>query len=141
MDEKIILLIEDNVDDVELIQRAFRTHKIANQMIVAHDGAEALEYFFGPGSEERPLPQVVLLDLKLPKVGGHEVLQRLRAEERTRLLPVVILTTSDEQQDIIQSYENGASSYVRKPVDFDEFLKAARTLGMYWLCLNEPPLL
>jgi two-component system response regulator len=139
VDPKVILLIEDNPDDVELIQRALRTHKIANEMAVARDGAEALEYFFGPGAEARPLPQVVLLDLKLPLVDGHEVLRRLRAHERTRLLPVVILTTSDEQRDIVQSYENGASSYVRKPVDFDEFLEAVHTLGLYWLVLNEPP--
>ena len=141
MERKVILLVEDTPDDVELIQRALSQSRIVNEMVVARDGVEALEYFFGPGCEDRPLPQVVLLDLKLPKLDGHEVLRRLRAEKRTRLLPVVILTTSDEQQDIVQSYENGASSYVRKPVDFDEFLKAAHTLGMYWLVLNEPPAL
>jgi DNA-binding response OmpR family regulator len=139
MKPKTILLVEDNPDDVELIRRAFATHNVLNEMMVAHDGVEALDYFFGPGAEERPLPQVILLDLKLPKVDGHEVLRRLRAEERTKLLPIVILTTSDEQSDIIRGYEYGASSYVRKPVDFEEFLRAVKTLGIYWLMLNEPP--
>lgn len=139
MDDKIILLVEDNPDDVELIQRAMHQSHIANTMVVARDGQEAVDYFFGPGAEERPLPQVILLDLKLPKLDGHEVLERLRSEERTRLLPVVILTTSDEQCDVVKCYEQGASSYVRKPVDFEEFVKAARTLGIYWLVLNEPP--
>lgn len=139
MSPRSILLVEDNPDDVILIRRALATHNVVNEMTVARDGVEALDYFFGPGAEERPLPQVVLLDLKLPKVDGHEVLRRLRAEERTKLLPVVILTTSDEQSDIIRGYENGASSYVRKPVDFEEFLQAVKTLGIYWLMLNEPP--
>lgn len=139
MNDKVILLVEDNPDDVELIERALRQNHIANRMVVCHDGVEALDYFFGEGGAERPLPQVVLLDLKLPRLDGHEVLMRLRMEERTKLLPVVILTTSDEQRDVIQSYENGASSYVRKPVSFDEFLAAARTLGIYWLVLNRPP--
>lgn len=134
-----ILLVEDNPDDVELIQRALKSHNVINEMVVAHDGVEALDYFFGPGAEERPLPHLVLLDLKLPRVDGHEVLRRLRSAERTRLLPVVILTTSDERGDVMQSYENGASSYVRKPVDFEEFLGAVKTLGIYWLMLNEPP--
>jgi len=138
---RIILLVEDNPDDVLLIRRAFATHKVVNEMVVARDGVEALDYFFGPGAEQRQLPQVILLDLKLPKVDGHEVLRRLRAEERTRLLPVVILTTSDEQSDMIRGYENGANSYVRKPVDFEEFLGAVKTLGIYWLMLNEPPAL
>ena len=141
MKPRIILLVEDNPDDVLLIRRAFATHKVVNEMVVARDGVEALDYFFGPGAEQRQLPQVILLDLKLPKVDGHEVLRRLRAEERTRLLPVVILTTSDEQSDMIRGYENGANSYVRKPVDFEEFLGAVKTLGIYWLMLNEPPAL
>ncbi|MBU0610660.1 MAG: response regulator [Armatimonadetes bacterium] len=139
MENKVILLVEDNPDDIELIQRALRQNHIANEMVVTRDGAEALDYLLGPGAEGRPLPVVILLDLKLPKVDGHEVLRRIRAAERTKLLPVVILTTSDEQEDITRSYANGASSYVRKPVDFDEFVHAARTLGVYWLVLNEPP--
>jgi len=136
---KTILLVEDNPDDVELIERALRSHHVANTMVVARDGAEALEYLFGPEAEQHHLPQVILLDLKLPKVDGQEVLRRIRAEQRTKLIPVVILTTSDEQPDIAQSYENGANSYVRKPVDFKEFVKATRTLGVYWLVLNELP--
>ena len=139
MKAKTILLVEDNPDDVELIRRALATHNVINEMMVAHDGVEALDYFFGPGAAERPLPQLILLDLKLPKIDGHEVLRRLRAEERTKLLPIVILTTSDEQSDIIRGYEYGANSYVRKPVDFEEFLRAVKTLGIYWLMLNEPP--
>ncbi|MEI6501044.1 MAG: response regulator [Armatimonadota bacterium] len=139
MKPKTILLVEDNPDDVELIRRALAMHNVVNEMAVARDGVEALDYFFGPGAEQRPLPQVILLDLKLPKIDGHEVLRRLRAEERTRLLPVVILTTSDEESDIVNSYANGASSYVRKPVDFNEFLGAVKTLGLYWLMLNEAP--
>jgi two-component system, response regulator len=139
MEFRTILLVEDNPDDVALIQRALSKNNVVNELIIAHDGAEALDFFFGPGAESRPLPQVVLLDLKLPKIDGLEVLQRLRAEERTRLLPVVVLTTSDEQLDVVRSYELGASSYVRKPVDFNEFMAAATTLGVYWLMLNEPP--
>lgn len=139
MRPKTIMLVEDNPDDVMLIKRALEGNHVLNDITLARDGAEALDYFFGPDAETRPLPQVVILDLKLPKVDGLEVLQRLRDDPRTRLLPVVILTTSDEQSDLIRGYELGASSYVRKPVDFDEFFKAARTLGVYWLLLNEPP--
>jgi PAS domain S-box-containing protein len=139
MDSKIILLVEDNPDDVLLIERALKGNNVLNRVVVARDGVEALDYFFGPGAEQRAVPQVVLLDLKLPKVSGLEVLQRMRDEQRTRLLPVVVLTTSDEQVDMVRSYELGASSYVRKPVDFNEFLQAVRTLGVYWLLLNEVP--
>ena len=140
---KPILLVEDNADDEALTMRAFRKNNIRNEIIVARDGAEALDYLFGTGRFTRAairldLPQVVLLDLKLPKVDGLEVLQRIRADQRTALLPVVILTSSKEQQDIINGYRLGCNSYVRKPVDFDQFMEAARQLGLYWLLLNEP---
>ena len=135
---KKILLVEDNPDDVALTLRALKSHNITNEVIVAPDGALALDALFGttsgPGSGE--LPAVVLLDLKLPKVGGLEVLERIRAEESTRLLPVVILTSSDEEQDIVKGYSLGANSYVRKPVDFVEFTRAAQQLGLYWLLMN-----
>ena len=136
-----ILLIEDNADDEALTVRAFRKNNIRNEIIVARDGAEALDYLFGKGAHEgrdtSQLPQVVLLDLKLPKVDGLEVLRRIRDDKRTALLPVVILTSSKEQQDIINGYRLGCNSYVRKPVDFDQFIEAARQLGLYWLLLNE----
>jgi two-component system response regulator len=135
-----ILLVEDNPHDEELTLRAMQKSHILNPVIVAHDGAEALDYLFARGKHagSPPLsPQVVLLDLKLPKVDGLEVLRELRADPRTRLLPVVILTSSKEQQDMLSSYELGAKSYVRKPVDFGQFLEAARQLGLYWLVLNE----
>lgn len=139
---KPILLVEDNADDEALTMRAFRRNNIRNEIIVARDGAAALEYLFGTGAydgrDPLDLPQVVLLDLKLPKVDGLEVLKRIRADQRTVLLPVVILTSSKEQQDIINGYRFGCNSYVRKPVDFDQFLEAARQLGLYWLLLNEP---
>jgi two-component system, response regulator len=136
-----ILLVEDNPDDVALTMRALKSNNITNDVVVANDGAQALEYLFGAkesalGDE---LPAVVLLDLKLPKVDGLEVLQRIRADGGTRLLPVVILTSSDEERDVIQGYSLGANSYVRKPVDFSEFTEAARQLGLYWLLLNQPP--
>jgi two-component system, response regulator len=143
-----ILLVEDNPDDEALTLRAFRKNNISNEVIVARDGQEALDILFaagergGPGAGEpgaRALPQVVLLDLKLPKVDGLEVLRRIRAEERTRILPVVVLTSSREDQDLIAGYSLGANSYVRKPVNFDQFIEAARQLGLYWLLLNEPP--
>jgi two-component system response regulator len=137
-----ILLIEDNPDDEALTLRALKKNKITNEVIVARDGAEALDFFFGPGKDPggdgHPLPQVVLLDLKLSKVDGLEVLRRLRADPRTRLLPVVILTSSSEERDIIEGYGLGANSYVRKPVDFSQFVEAVRVLGLYWLLLNEP---
>jgi two-component system, response regulator len=143
MADKIILLVEDNPDDEKLTLRALHKNKISNEVVVARDGVEALEYLLGnetqAGSNLNPLPQVVLLDLKLPKVDGLEVLRRLRAHERTKLLPVVILTSSNEEQDRISGYSLGANSYVRKPVDFNQFMEAARQLGLYWLVLNEPP--
>ncbi len=135
MRDSIILLIEDNPDDEALTRRALQKNNVTNEMVVAHDGQEALDYLFGPGR----LPQLILLDLKLPKIDGLEVLRRLRAEERTRLLPVVVLTSSNEERDLVTSYSLGANSYVRKPVDFKEFTEAARQLGVYWLLLNEPP--
>lgn len=138
-----ILLVEDNPDDEALTLRAFQKNNIRNEVVVARDGAEALDYLFGTGTggerKHRDMPQVVLLDLKLPRVDGLEVLRRIRSEERTRLLPVVILTSSKEEQDMLAGYRLGANSYVRKPVNFDEFIEAARQLGLYWLLLNEAP--
>ncbi|HVH66642.1 MAG TPA: response regulator [Gemmatimonadales bacterium] len=133
-----ILLVEDNSDDVALTMRALKSHNITNEVIVARDGVQALEYLFGKdgGSGPEELPAVVLLDLKLPRVNGMEVLQRIRAEERTKLLPVVILTSSDEERDVVDGYSLGANSYVRKPVDFVEFTQAAKQLGLYWLLMN-----
>lgn len=143
MDKKIILLVEDNPDDVELTMRALKKNNIQNEVVVAPDGAEALDYLFGTGKytgrNMSVTPQIVLLDLKLPKIGGLEVLQRLRGDSRTKLLPVVILTSSKEEQDLINGYSLGANSYIRKPVDFNQFTEAVRQLGLYWLLLNEPP--
>src|SRR6266478_4953148 len=143
MEDKIILLVEDNADDEKLTLRALKKNNISNQVIIAHDGAEALDFLLGTGTysgrDTNHLPQVVLLDLKLPKVDGLEVLRRLRANENTRLLPVVILTSSNEEQDRINGYGFGANSYVRKPVDFNQFTEAVRQLGLYWLVLNEQP--
>jgi two-component system, response regulator len=136
MNTKPILLIEDNPYDEALTLRALKKNNISNEVIVAHDGAEAIEFLHDNGN---PLPAIVLLDLKLPKVDGMEVLRRVRAEARTRLLPVVILTTSKEEQDLINGYQLGANSYVRKPVDFVQFTEAVRQLGLYWLVLNESP--
>jgi two-component system response regulator len=139
--DKIILLVEDNADDELLTIRAFRKCNLLNEIVVARDGAEALDYLFGNGKhagrDTRVLPEVVLLDLKLPKLDGHEVLTRIRSDERTRLLPVIILTSSTEEQDILRSYEFGANSYIRKPVDFDSFMDAVHQLGLYWLVLNQ----
>ena len=137
MIERYILLVEDNADDEALTIRAFRKNNIMNEVRVARDGQEALDRLHGDRSA--PLPQVVLLDLKLPKVDGLEVLRRLRAHERTKLLPVVILTSSREESDLMTGYRLGANSYIRKPVDFDQFSAAVRELGLYWLVLNEPP--
>jgi two-component system response regulator len=142
-EQKTILLVEDNPDDEALTLRALRKNNIKNQIVVAHDGVEAIDYLFGTGSYKgrnpNDLPQVVLLDLKLPKLDGFEVLTKLRADARTKLLPVVILTSSKEQQDIVHGYGLGANSYVRKPVDFEQFVEAVRELGLYWLVLNEKP--
>lgn len=143
MRDKFVLLVEDNPDDVALTQRAFKKSNIANEMVVASDGAEALDFIFARGEfagrDATVLPEVVLLDLKLPKVDGLEVLRRLREDPRTRLLPVVILTSSKEEQDMMRGYALGANSYVRKPVDFIEFTEAVRELGLYWLILNQSP--
>ena len=141
--DKIILLVEDNADDEVLTRRALKKNNIGNELVVARDGAEALDYLFGTGEyggrDLSVMPQVILLDLKLPKVDGLEVLRRLRADERTKLLPVVILTSSKEQQDLVNGYGYGANSYIRKPVDFAQFLEAVKQLGLYWLVLNETP--
>ena len=143
MHTKMILLVEDNQDDEELALLAFRKSNVANEVVVARDGAEALDYLFGTGAyagrDTHVLPQVVLLDLKLPKIDGLEVLKRLRDNPRTKRLPVVVLTSSREDQDLIESYDLGANSYVRKPVDFARFAEAVRQLQMYWLVLNEAP--
>jgi len=139
---KVILLVEDNDDDVELTTMAFNRAKITNPLVVVRDGVEALDYLFAEGMhagrDPRDQPVVVLLDLKLPKVGGLEVLKRIREDERTKRTPVVILTTSNEQQDMLAAGDLHANSYVRKPVDFDSFLQAARQIGLYWTVLNEP---
>jgi CheY-like chemotaxis protein len=141
---RIILLVEDTVDDEALTLRALNKNNISNEIVVAHDGAEALDYLFGLGThagrDTRLQPVVILLDLKLPKIDGFEVLQRVRAEERTKLLPVVILTSSLEHQDLLKAYNLGANSYVRKSVDFQQFTEAMRQLALYWLVLNETPL-
>jgi len=143
MNSKLILLVEDNPDDEALTLRAFRKNNVLNEVVVARDGAEALDFFFGTGAfagrDTSILPELVLLDLKLPKMNGLEVLRRLRAYPPTKLLPVVILTTSKEEQDVIEGYILGCNSYVRKPVDFSQFTEAMRQLGLYWLVLNESP--
>lgn len=142
MNKRLILLVEDNPDDVALTLRAFKKSKIANEIVVARDGAEALEFLFGTGvhagRDTHIQPEVILLDLKLPKVDGFEVLRALRADPRTKPLPVVILTSSKEQNDVANGYDLGANSYVRKPVDFEKFVEAVQNLGLYWLVLNEP---
>lgn len=143
MDEKVILLVEDNPDDEELTLLALRRNNIKNEIIVARDGQEALDYLFGIGAhagrDTTVLPQLVLLDLNLPKINGIDVLTRLRADDRTRLLPIVVLTSSMEERDRLAAYNNFANSYIRKPVDFDQFTEAVRQLGLYWLVLNQPP--
>jgi two-component system response regulator len=142
MEEKMILLVEDNPDDEALTLRAFRKNNIKNEIVVAHDGQEALDFLFCRGAyaerDPQDFPEIILLDLKLPKVDGLEVLRQIRTDPRTRLLPVVILTSSKEEQDLIEGYSRGANSYVRKPVDFNQFVEAVRQLGLYWLVLNEP---
>jgi two-component system response regulator len=141
MKDKVILLVEDNPRDEALTLRALKKSNIVNNVIVAHDGVEALDYFFSNGAasgeSEAVMPQLVLLDLKLPKLDGLEVLRRLRADERTRRLPIVVFTSSSEEEDMIKSYDLGANSYVRKPVEFEQFLEATRQLGLYWLVLNQ----
>lgn len=143
MNNKVILLVEDNPDDEALTLHALKKSNITHKIIVAHNGAEALDYLFGTGAyagrDPCDLPLVVLLDLKLPKIDGLEVLRRIRDNERTQLLPVVLLTSSNEEEDRLKGYMLGANSYVRKPVDFDEFVRAAGQLGLYWILLNEPP--
>lgn len=140
MNEKTILLVEDNPDDEALMLRALTKNGIANDIVVAHDGVEAVEYLFGEGQfagrSVDDLPELILLDLKLPRMDGLDVLRRIRGDERTQYVPVVVLTTSSEQRDIIESYDLGANSYVTKPVDFMEFIEATRQLGTYWLLLN-----
>ena len=142
-EERSILLVEDNPDDVELTLRALKQYNIRNEIAVVRDGAEALDYLFATGAysdrDTSVMPAVIILDLKLPKVDGLTVLERMRADERTKLVPVVILTSSKEEQDMIKGYRLGANSYVRKPVDFAQFIEAARQLGLYWLVINEPP--
>jgi two-component system response regulator len=142
MEDAVILLVEDNADDEALTLRALKKNNIKNEVVVARDGAEALDYLFATGAHAgrdlRVMPHVILLDLKLPKVDGFEVLRRLRQAEHTKLLPVVILTTSNEDQDRIKGFSLGANSFVRKPVQFDKFIEAVRQLGLYWLILNEP---
>jgi CheY-like chemotaxis protein len=142
MSDKIILLVEDNPKDVKLTLRAFQKNNIANQIVVAQDGVEALDFLYAGGAhagrDPNVLPALILLDLKLPKLDGLEVLRRLRAHPRTKLLPVVILTSSKEEEDVVQGYALGANSYIRKPVDFAQFTEAVRQLGLYWLVLNEP---
>jgi CheY-like chemotaxis protein len=143
MRKKIILLVEDNPDDELLAIRALKKNNIMNEVVVARDGAEALDYLFGAGAyagrDMSVMPQIILLDLKLPKVDGLEVLRRLRNDERTKLLPVVVLTSSKEERDLTESYSLGANSYIRKPVNFAQFTEAIRQLGLYWLVLNESP--
>lgn len=139
----MILLVEDNRDDEELTLRALQKNNIKNEVIVVRDGVQALDFLFGTGSHAgrdlTQMPQVILLDLKLPRIDGLEVLRRMRSDERTRLLPVVILTSSNEDRDRFEGYGLGANSYVLKPVDFSQFMEAVRQLGLYWLVLNEPP--
>jgi CheY-like chemotaxis protein len=143
MPDKIIMLVEDNPDDEALTLRALKKNNIKNEVVIAHDGVEALDYLLVTGAQADRDPElkpvVILLDLKLPKVDGLEVLRRLRADDRTRLIPIVVLTSSKEEQDLINSYSFGCNSYIRKPVDFVQFVEAVRQLGLYWLVVNEPP--
>jgi len=143
VDTRPILLVEDSPDDVDLTLRAFRKNRILNEVVIARDGVEALDYLFATGSfsgrDPTAMPAIVLLDLKLPRLDGLEVLRQLRADARTQLLRVVVLTSSKEETDIVRSYTRGANSYIRKPVDFDSFMSAVGQLGLYWLLLNETP--
>jgi DNA-binding response OmpR family regulator len=138
MNRGAILIVEDNPDDVELTRRAFQQHNLSNEIIVARDGAEAEEMLFGNGTET-PVPALILLDVKLPKLSGLELLQTLRNNRRTALVPVVILTSSVEEDDVVAAYQSGANSYIRKPVNFSEFVSAIKQVGMYWLLMNQPP--
>lgn len=143
MEEKIILLVEDDANDEVLTLRALKKNNIRNQVVVAHDGVQALDYLFCRGTyadrDSSQLPQLVLLDLKLPKLNGHEVLKQIRSDKRTQFLPVVVLTTSKEDVDIVNSYRLGANSFIQKPVDFEQFIRAVGQLGLYWLVYNETP--
>ena len=139
MSKAYILLVEDNPDDVDLTKRAFEKNRIVNEIVVLTDGAQACDFLFGERHHGRGLPQVILLDLKLPKVSGLEVLERIRADVETCLIPTVILTSSKQEEDVVEGYRLGVNSYVRKPVDFNEFVEAVRQVGLYWLVLNEPP--
>jgi two-component system, response regulator len=143
MNNKIILLVEDNPDDVDLTLRAFEKNNISNKVVVAADGVEAIDYLFGRGKyadrDIKDLPVVVLLDLKLPKISGLEVLKNIRQDEALKLMPVVILTSSSQEEDVINGYKLGANSYIRKPVNFNDFQEAIKLLGLYWLIWNEPP--
>ena len=139
MSKPYILLVEDNPDDVELTERAFAKNHIANEVVVLTDGAQACDFLFGSDRGGRSLPQVILLDLKLPKISGLEVLEKIRGDAATRLIPTVILTSSKQEEDLLEGYRLGVNSYVRKPVDFNEFVEAVRQVGLYWLVLNEPP--
>lgn len=143
MEKNIIMLVEDNEDDLELTLRAFKKNNISNEVVIARDGIEALDYLMGTGTHKgrdlRVMPEVILLDLKMPRMGGIEVLRHIRSNEHTKLLPVVILTSSDEEKDMVESYECGVNSYIRKPVDFSQFVDAVRQLSLYWMVLNQHP--
>jgi two-component system response regulator len=143
MEKNIIMIVEDNEDDLELTLRAFKKNNISNEIVIARDGIEALDYLMGTGAHKgrdlRVMPEVILLDLKMPRMGGIEVLRHIRSNEHTKLLPVVILTSSDEEKDMIESYECGVNSYIRKPVDFGQFVDAVRQLSLYWVVLNQCP--
>lgn len=143
MSKNIIMVVEDNQDDLDLTLRAFAKNNILNEIVIARDGVEALDYLFGTGAHQgrdlHVMPEVILLDLKMPRMGGIEVLRRIRSDARTKLLPVVVLTSSDEERDMIDSYECGVNSYIRKPVDFNQFVDAVRQLSLYWVVLNQCP--
>jgi len=143
MEKSIIMVVEDNQDDLDLTLRAFAKNNILNEIVIARDGVEALDYLFATGAHQgrdlRVMPEVVLLDLKMPRIGGIEVLRHIRSDARTKLLPVVVLTSSDEERDMIESYECGVNSYIRKPVDFAQFVEAVRQLSLYWMVLNQCP--
>lgn len=143
MDKNIIMVVEDNQDDLDLTLRAFAKNNILNEIVIARDGVEALDYLFATGEHAgrdlRIMPEVILLDLKMPRMGGIEVLRHIRADASTKLLPVVVLTSSDEERDMIESYEHGVNSYIRKPVDFSQFVEAVRQLSLYWMVLNQSP--